>query len=33
VTAENHYFQTRIDISGPDQIRTIDEMPQGSGKG
>ena len=33
LTAENHYFQTQIDISDPDQIRTIDEMPQGFGKG
>lgn len=33
LTAENHYFQTQIDISDPDQIRTTDEMPQGSGKG
>ena len=33
VTAESHYFQTQINISGPEQIMTIEEMPQGRGKG
>ena len=33
LTAESHYFQTQIDILDPDQIRTIEEMPQRSDKG
>jgi Tfp pilus assembly protein PilF len=33
LTAENHYFQTQIDISDPEQIKMIEDMPQGFDKG
>ncbi len=32
-TAENHYFQTQINITDPEQIKTIEEMPQGYSRG